>query len=100
MNLPQRDYTAESAEAFLRRQSLWRRLTGMFQERTPDDTELTLVSTMAEVAIDKVFSTRNLSLSDQDELHSTVKDYAECGTLYGYMLGYAAGLQAARETAA
>ena len=49
---------------------------------------LTQVSTLAEVAIDRVFSAHRLTEQQCSERHGSVKDYAECAALYGYVLGY------------
>lgn len=80
--------TADRADAFVRRQALWARLLDLFRHHRPTDEQLTQVSTLAEVAIDQVFSAYNLSEAQCDERHGQVKDYAECAALYGYVLGY------------
>ncbi|HEY8600353.1 MAG TPA: hypothetical protein VIL85_18095 [Thermomicrobiales bacterium] len=80
--------TADRADAFVRRQALWARLLDLFRHHRPTDDQLTQVSTLAEVAIDQVFSAYNLTEEQCDERHGMVKDYAECAALYGYVLGY------------
>lgn len=80
--------TADRADAFLRRQALWSRLLDLFRQHRPTDEQLTQVSTLAEVAIDQVFTAYNLSEEQCAERHTQVKDYAECAALYGYVLGY------------
>jgi hypothetical protein len=80
--------TADRADAFVRRQALWTRLHDLFRRHRPTDDQLTQVSTLAEVAIDQVFSAYNLSEDQIRERHGLVKDYAECAALYGYVLGY------------
>ena len=80
--------TAASADAFVRRQALWARLTNLFRQHRPTEDQLTQVSTLAEVAIDQVFSAYKLSEAQQLERHGGVKDFAECAALYGYVLGY------------
>ena len=80
--------TADRADAFVRRQALWARLLDLFRHHRPTDDQLTQVSTLAEVAIDQVFSAYHLSPEECTERHTMVKDYAECAALYGYVLGY------------
>lgn len=80
--------TADRADAFVRRQALWARLLDLFRHHRPTDDQLVQVSTLAEVAIDQVFSAYNLSPEEVAERHGMVKDYAECAALYGYVLGY------------
>lgn len=80
--------TADRADAFVRRQALWARLLDLFRDHRPTDEQLRQVSTLAEVAIDQVFSAHKLSEEQCQERHSEVKDYAECAALYGYVLGY------------
>ncbi len=80
--------TADRADAFVRRQALWARLLDLFRHHRPTDDQLVQVSTLAEVAIDQVFSAYNLSPEQCTERHGMVKDYAECAALYGYVLGY------------
>lgn len=80
--------TAARADAFVRRQALWSRLLLLFREHRPTDEQLTQVSTLAEVAIDQVFSAHRLTETQRAERHGEVKDYAECAALYGYVLGY------------
>ena len=80
--------TADRADAFVRRQALWSRLHDLFRRHRPTDEQLYQVSTLAEVAIDQVFSAHRLTEEQQVERHGGVKDYAECAALYGYVLGY------------
>ena len=80
--------TADRADAFVRRQALWARLLDLFRHHRPTEEQLGLVSTVAEVAIDQVFSAYNLTEEQCRERHGVVKDYAECAALYGYVLGY------------
>lgn len=80
--------TADRADAFVRRQALWTRLLGIFREHRPTNEQLEQVSTVAEVAIDQVFSAHRLTEAQREERHGGVKDYAECAALYGYVLGY------------
>ena len=80
--------TADRADAFVRRQALWARLLDLFRTHRPTDEQLMQVSTLAEVAIDQVFSAHRLTEAQRDERHGGVKDYAECAALYGYVLGY------------
>jgi hypothetical protein len=80
--------TADRADAFVRRQALWSRLLDLFRRHRPTDEQLRQVSTLAEVAIDQVFSAYRLTEEQQVERHGTVKDYAECAALYGFVLGY------------
>ncbi len=80
--------TADRADAFVRRQALWSRLLGIFREHRPTNEQLEHVSTVAEVAIDQVFSSHRLTEAQREERHGGVKDYAECAALYGYVLGY------------
>lgn len=80
--------TADRADAFVRRQALWARLLALFRHHRPTDEQLRQVSTVAEVAIDQVFSGHKLSEEQCQERHGEVKDYAECAALYGYVLGY------------
>lgn len=80
--------TAERVDAFMRRQSLWARLLDLFRFHRPDEDQLAQVSTIAEVAIDQVFSAYKLSEAQMLERHGGVKDFAECAALYGYVLGY------------
>ncbi len=80
--------TADRADAFVRRQALWARLLDLFRHHRPTDEQLVQVSTLAEVAIDQVFTAYNLDEEQCRERHSVVKDYAECAALYGYVLGY------------
>ena len=80
--------TADRADAFVRRQALYTRLHDLFRRHRPTDEQLGQVSTLAEVAIDQVFSAHRLSAEQQVERHGGVKDYAECAALYGYVLGY------------
>lgn len=82
-----------SERARNKRRNLWDELLSIFRHRRPVEDELTEVSTIAEVAIDQVFSAHKLSEQQQIERHGDVKDYAECAALYGYVLGY----QRARE---
>jgi hypothetical protein len=82
------DHTADRADAFVRRQSLWSTLIDHFRHHRPDEQQLTQVSTVAEVAIDQVFSAYNLTDEQCRTRHGQVKDYAECAALYGYVLGY------------
>jgi len=72
-----------------RRQALWQELLGIFRHERPDDAALARVSTLAEVALDQVFAVRGLSDDEQATVCGMVRDYAECGTLYGYVLGMA-----------
>ena len=80
--------TADRADAFVRRQALWARLLDLFRHHRPTEDQLIQVSTLAEVAIDQVFSAYKLSEAQQLERHGGVKDFAECAALYGYVLGY------------
>jgi hypothetical protein len=80
--------TAARADAFVRRQALWARLLDLFRHHRPTDDQLIQVSTLAEVAIDQVFSAYKLSEAQQIERHGEVKDFAECAALYGYVLGF------------
>jgi hypothetical protein len=80
--------TADRADAFVRRQALWTRLLDLFRHHRPTEDQLGQVSTLAEVAIDQVFSAYNLTEEQIRERHGMVKDYAECAALYGYVLGY------------
>jgi hypothetical protein len=80
--------TADRADAFVRRQALWARLTDLFRHHRPTEDQLGQVSTIAEVAIDQVFSAYSLTEEQCRERHGLVKDYAECAALYGYVLGY------------
>ena len=80
--------TADHADAFVRRQALWARLLTLFREHRPTAEQLGQVSTLAEVAIDQVFSAHRLTKAQGEERHGAVKDYAECAALYGYVLGY------------
>ncbi len=89
--------TADRADAFVRRQALWSRLLDLFRHHRPTEGQLGQVSTLAEVAIDQVFSAYNLTEEQIRERHGMVKDYAECAALYGYVLGY---WQARQEIAA
>lgn len=79
--------TADTADAFLRRQAVHKQLLHSFRIDRPDDSALNRVSTVAEVAIDTVFAALGLSEEQQVILHQSVKDYAECASLYGYQLG-------------
>ena len=92
--------TADRADTFLARQALHQRLINSFKDRTPDDRELAVVSHLAELAIDRVFAAYHLDASTAAERHALVKDYAECATLYGYVLGFAAGRAASTQEAA
>jgi hypothetical protein len=85
--------TAERVDAFVRRQALWARLLDLFRTHRPTDEQLAQVSTLAEVAIDQVFSAHRLTDAQRAERHGGVKDYAECAALYGYVLGYWQGRQ-------
>ena len=85
---PRSASTAERADAFVRRQALWARLLELFRHHRPTEDQLSQVSTLAEVAIDQVFSAYQLSEAQQLERHRGVKDFAECAALYGYVLGY------------
>ena len=89
--------TADRADAFVRRQALWSRLHDLFRRHRPTEEQLGQVSTLAEVAIDQVFSAYRLTEEQQNERHGGVKDYAECAALYGYVLGLHQGLALARE---
>lgn len=89
--------TALHADAWLRRRGLWGQLRAIFRDSQPTEVELGQVSTLAEVAIDQVFQARDLGEGQQAALYGTVKDYAECAALYGYVLGY---WQARQEIAA
>jgi hypothetical protein len=80
--------TADRADAYVRRQALWRRLLDLFREHRPTEEQLTQVSTIAEVAIDRVFSDHRLTEAQREERHGSVKDFAACAALYGYVLGY------------
>ena len=80
--------TADRADPFVRRQALWARLLDLFRHHRPTEDQLIQVSTLAEVAIDQVFSAYKLSEAQQLERHGGVKDFAECAALYGYVLGY------------
>lgn len=80
--------TADHADAFVRRQALWSRLLALFREHRPTAEQLQQVSTLAEVAIDQVFSAHHLTEAQREQRHGDVKDYAECAALYGYVLGY------------
>ncbi len=80
--------TAQRADAFIRRQALWSRLLDLFKHHRPDEATLAQVSLLAEVAIDQVFSAYRLTEAQQLERHGAVKDFAECASLYGYVLGY------------
>lgn len=80
--------TADRADAYVRRQALWSRLHDLFRQHRPTEDQLGQVSTLAEVAIDQVFSAYNLNEEQIRERHGQVKDYAECAALYGYVLGY------------
>lgn len=88
--------TADVAESYIRRQAVWSALRNLFREERPTDQQLGQVSTLAEVAIDQVFAAYKLTEEQQIERHGTVKDYAECASLYGYVMGYHQGLTAAR----
>lgn len=80
--------TADRADAFVRRQALWSRLLDLFRHHRPTGDQLGQVSTIAEVAIDQVFSAYSLTEEQCRERHGLVKDYAECAALYGYVLGF------------
>ena len=80
--------TADRADAFLRRQALWSRLLDLFREHRPTEEQLAQVSTVAEVALDRVFTDQRLTEAQREERHESVKDYAACAALYGYVLGY------------
>lgn len=80
--------TADRVDTFVRRQAIWSRLLGLFRHHRPDEAQLTQVSIVADVAMDQVFQAYKLSEAQQLELHGTVRDYAVCGALYGYVLGY------------
>jgi hypothetical protein len=86
--------TADRADAFVKRQALWSRLIDLFRHNRPTDEQLGRVSTIAEVAIDQVFSAYHLTEEECRERHGLVKDYAECSGLYGYVLGYNDAMQA------
>jgi hypothetical protein len=88
MSQSSRTQTADRADAFVRRQALWVRLLELFRTHQPTEEQLTQVSTLAEVAIDRVFSAHRLTEAQCSERHGSVKDYAECAALYGYVLGY------------
>jgi len=92
--------TADRADAFVRRKALWTRLLDLFREHRPTEEQLTQVSTLAEVAIDQVFSAHRLTEAQREERHGSVKDYAECAALYGYVLGYWQGRQEVSRQAA
>ncbi len=81
-------HTADHADAFVRRQALWAQLLILFREHRPTAQQLGQVSTLAEVAIDQVFSAHRLTEAQREERHGSIKDYAECAALYGYVLGY------------
>lgn len=81
-------HTADRADAFVRRQALWSRLLDLFRHHRPNEEQLGQVSSIAEVAIDQVFSAYSLSNDQCAATHPLVKDYAECAALYGYVLGY------------
>lgn len=76
------------SDAASARQDLWEALREVFRRETPNEATLARVSTLSEVAIDRVFSAYSLNADTCEQLHGQVKDYAECGTLYGYVLGY------------
>jgi len=88
MSQASRTQTADRADAFVRRQALWVRLAELFRTHEPTNEQLTQVSTLAEVAIDRVFTAHRLTEQQCGEQHGIVKDYAECAALYGYVLGY------------
>lgn len=92
--------TAASADAFVRRQAVWNRLLELFREHRPTAEQLMQVSTLAEVAIDRVFSAHGLTPEECDERHAAIKDYAECAALYGYVIGYWQALQEAERAEA
>ncbi len=80
--------TSDRADGFVRRQSLWSCLVRLFREHRPDRAQLAQVATLAEVAIEQVFSAHRLPEAQRDERHGQVQDYAACAALYGYVLGY------------
>ncbi len=80
--------TAARADAYVRRQALWSRLLDLFREHRPTEDQLVQVSTVAEVAIDRVFTDHRLTEAQREERHGSVKDFAACAALYGYVLGY------------
>lgn len=98
--------TGDAANAFLsaqrdpheqelqERKRVWDGLLAIFRDRRPDDLELTQVSLIAEVAIDQVFSAHRIAGDDAVKLHPQVKDYAECASLYGFVMGMALGRDA------
>ena len=86
-------HTANAADAFIRRQSMWNRLIGLFKSERPSEEQMGRVSTIAEVAIDQVWTAYNLPQERCVELHPLVKDYADAAALYGYVLGLAEARQ-------
>lgn len=90
--------TPERVDAFLRRESIWAHLCNLFRHRRPDDDELAQISTIAEVAIDRVFEAYQLTPAQQLQRHGAVKDFAEASALYGYQIGYWMGQQAHANT--
>ncbi len=83
-----RSDTSDQADSFVRRQSLWACLQHLFREQRPTPAQLAQVATLAEVAIEQVFSAHRLPEAQRDERHGQVRDYAACAALYGYVLGY------------
>lgn len=89
-------HTAAAAQGFIQRQALWKHLLNIFHHNRPTEDDLSRVGTLAEVAIDQVFSAYRLTANEQQERHSAIKDYAECAALYGYVLGLHEGAQRAQ----
>ena len=86
--------TGTWVEIILKRRATLMAVLERFRERRPTEAELDAVHTIAEVAIGQVFDANQLPHDRQRELHLLVKDYADCGCLYGWVIGFAQGQEA------
>lgn len=80
--------TTAADRAAADRAALWGRLQRIFRDHRPSGAQLGQVATLAEVAVDQVFDSYQFTAAEREELFGSVKDYAECAGLYGFVLGY------------
>lgn len=80
--------TADIAGAYLRQESVQAQLIAAFRSHRPDEAQLARVRAIAAVALDRAGIALRAEETAEDR---QFWDAAECGALFGYVLGLAAG---------
>lgn len=80
------DTTANTADSYVRRTSIQRQIREGFAAGNVGDEALQLVSTLTEIVLDQVAQARGMAADTEGV--AAFRDHAECGSLYGFVLGY------------